>query len=213
MSASAMVEHDSAPAGSVDVAFELAGRHLQRDYAHCLLEAVAQQLPWFKQEPLAGIHPLKLVSGTDGAAPALLSRRTRLLLRVARASLSQTLALTGRELAIGQSRLQVGQGQARELLPHATLYAHQVCAADDDELQFINRAQAELDAMGVRYLLVCGKNQRRELNGQTLSAYSLMLHGLSPADSLRIQERGIGPHRQWGYGLFVPHKSAAAVGF
>ena len=39
-----------------------------------------------------------------------------------------------------------------------------------------------------------------------------MLHGLSAADSLTVQRAGIGPHRALGCGLFVPHKSAAAVG-
>jgi hypothetical protein len=46
----------------------------------------------------------------------------------------------------------------------------------------------------------------------SLHAFSLMLDGLSHDDALRLLEHGIGPHRLWGCGLFVPHKSAAAVG-
>jgi hypothetical protein len=45
-----------------------------------------------------------------------------------------------------------------------------------------------------------------------IAGFSLMLHGLSVADSLRVQRAGIGPHRLLGCGIFVPHRSAAAVG-
>jgi hypothetical protein len=39
-----------------------------------------------------------------------------------------------------------------------------------------------------------------------------MLHGLKRAESVAIQESGLGLHRLLGCGLFVPHKSIAAVG-
>jgi hypothetical protein len=39
-----------------------------------------------------------------------------------------------------------------------------------------------------------------------------MLSGLNAAQSLRVLRQGVGPHRLLGCGLFVPHKSAAAVG-
>jgi hypothetical protein len=48
-------------------------------------------------------------------------------------------------------------------------------------------------------------------DGVPVTGYSLMLDGLSPADSLRVLEAGLGRHRRLGCGLFVPHKSAAAV--
>lgn len=177
-----------------------------------LQEALSASLGWLASEPAAGVHPLKLVAGTDANAPGLLSRRSRLLLRVPRDRLAQTLQLCGAELALGDYRIRVGPGHARELLAHSTLYAYHVFSPDGDEVGFMQSANDELDHMGVRYLSVCGKNHRYHLGGRDLSAFSLMLHGLNPQDSLRIQERGVGPHRQWGCGLFVPHKSAAAVG-
>jgi hypothetical protein len=42
--------------------------------------------------------------------------------------------------------------------------------------------------------------------------FSLMLDALSPDHSLRMLEAGLGRHRRLGCGLFVPHRSAAAVG-
>ena len=39
-----------------------------------------------------------------------------------------------------------------------------------------------------------------------------MLDHLDRGDARRILDTGLGPHRLWGCGVFVPHKSAAAVG-
>jgi hypothetical protein len=39
-----------------------------------------------------------------------------------------------------------------------------------------------------------------------------MLTGLRPAESVRVQTAGLGPHRKLGFGIFVPHRSTAAVG-
>jgi hypothetical protein len=39
-----------------------------------------------------------------------------------------------------------------------------------------------------------------------------MLDGLSRSAALRVLEAGLGRHRRLGCGLFVPHRSAAAVG-
>jgi CRISPR-associated protein Cas6 len=118
--------------------------------------------------------------------------------------------LVGAELQVAGRRLRVGAMQARELLPHGTLYAHLVAADDDDELVFLSAARAELDALGVPCRTICGRHQVTE--GGALHGYSLMLDGLSAAAALRVLEAGLGRHRRLGCGVFVPHRSAAAVG-
>ena len=42
--------------------------------------------------------------------------------------------------------------------------------------------------------------------------YSLMLDGLTPVHAQHLMEQGLGPHRLWGCGLFIPHKPPAASG-
>ncbi len=72
--------------------------------------------------------------------------------------------------------------------------------------------QAELEALRIDAHTVCGKRQQRRSDAGVIVGFSLMLHGLGATDSLTVQRIGIGPHRALGCGLFVPHKSAAAVG-
>ncbi len=51
-----------------------------------------------------------------------------------------------------------------------------------------------------------GRAGAREIAG-----FSVVLHGVKPADSLRLQFEGMGGERGLGWGIFVPHKSIAAV--
>jgi hypothetical protein len=62
----------------------------------------------------------------------------------------------------------------------------------------------------VRAQPVCGRWQSLERG--RLVGCSLMLSGLDREQSLRVLRHGLGGHRRLGCGLFVPHKSAAAVG-
>ena len=58
--------------------------------------------------------------------------------------------------------------------------------------------------------MICGLAQRGP-QGE-LRGYSVMIDRLSADDSLAVQRHGVGAGRRLGYGVFVPHKSAAAVG-
>jgi CRISPR-associated protein Cas6 len=205
-------EDDVPEASVVDLVFPLVGRSVPRDYMPALHAALQQELPWLAQEARAGIHPLKLVHGSAAGPEGLLSPRTRLLMRLPRERVADASALAGRTLSVGGHPLELGAPHERALLAHATLYAYAVAAAGEDEVAFMQAVAGELQALGVRTQTVCGKRGDRPYEGRTLTTFSLMLHALSPADSLRVQEAGLGPHRLLGCGIFVPHKSAAAVG-
>lgn len=193
----------------VDVVFPVQGASLPRDHAQALQQALCAQLPWLSTQAQAGIHPIRLVPGTED--PALLSRRTRLLVRVALARAPELLALTGLDLDVAGHPLHLGAAHLRELLPHATLYAHKVAAASADESVLMASVAQELAALSIGGERVCGKRQRMAVSGVEVNTFSLMLHALAPDQSLRLQQHGLGPHRLLGCGLFVPHKSAAAV--
>lgn len=197
-------------AAVVDVAFLLQGQTLSlaRDHRHALAAALQQVLPWLADTPGAGVHRLNVSAG--GGPTALLSQRTRLTLRLPRERAADAARLTGHKLQVAGTTLPLGAAQVRELLPHSTLYAHLVAADSADELAFLHAVQAETDSLGLVCRPICGRHQTAEAG--TLQGFSLMLDGLSAAHALRLLETGIGPQRLLGCGMFVPHKSAAAVG-
>jgi CRISPR-associated protein Cas6 len=195
---------------AVDVAFAIKGRSLPRDHAQALADALQAQLPWLRGHPTAGIHGIKLVPGNE--PEGWLSRRARLLLRVPRSQVPALAALAGCTLGLGDADLRLGDARPHDLVPHATLYAYFVAAGSDDEAAFMRQVHADLDRLGVQAQAVCGKSQQRRSSGGPLHGFSLMLHQLTADDSLTLLRCGLGPHRELGCGLFVPHKSAAAVG-
>jgi CRISPR-associated protein Cas6 len=190
-----------------DLGFALGGGTLPRTHRSELADAIGQALPWFATSAGVGMHRLNVSSEGD---QVLLARRTPLRLRVPRELAGAAAALQGRDLAVGADRLRLGAVQVRELLPHGTLYAHLVATDDADEAAFLRSMQAELAAQGVVCRPICGR--RQVVEGGALQGFSLMLDGLSHEGALRILERGLGPHRRLGCGLFVAHRSAAAVG-
>ena len=193
----------------MDAVFPIGGHTLPRDHAQALQLALCAQLPWLSTDPLAGIHPIKVVQGND--EPALLSKRVRLLLRVEARRADALKALEGLDLSVDGHDLRLGAPHMRELLPHATLYAYKVAAESADEMTFMTAVGRELAELAIDGKRVCGLRQCMRVSGRVLDTFSLMLHELSPEQSVRLQQEGLGPHRLLGCGIFVPHKSAAAV--
>lgn len=208
------------PPDMVDVAFALQGSRLPRQHGRALALALLQRLPWLADEPDAGVHPIRLPAGdaaSDGNLPWL-SHRARLTLRVPRWRAADLAALQGKALAIGEHALQLlGAPRVTELQAHSTLYAHAVAATGANEATFDAAMEAELATLQISARRICGRLQQLDSSDGDhgegdCRAYSLMLDGLNPPNALRLMAHGLGPHRLWGCGVFVPHKSAAAVG-
>ncbi|WP_296492676.1 type I-MYXAN CRISPR-associated protein Cas6/Cmx6 [Rhodoferax sp.] len=197
------------PCPTVDLIFPVRGRFLPRDHALALKGALCRVWPWLEAEPLAGVQNIKLVPGLD--AQAMLSGRTKLLLRLSRERATGLLSSPAIDLEVAGQALHLDAPHVRELVPHTTLYAYHVAAADADEVTFMAMVSRELTALGVGGERVCGKRQRLTFDSGAATTFSLMLHGLAPEPSLHLQQHGIGPHRLLGCGIFIPHKSAAAV--
>lgn len=194
---------------SLDFAFALAGDSIDRDYSYALYQALAIALPWLADEPLAGVHPIRGL--TACADRLLLGGRTRLVLRLPEARADACAGLQGTRLEL-PAPLEIGRLTRRELLPYPVLHSRLVvtgAAEESDFLEDVARATAELQ---IDAEAIVGRRGQTHAGAQRFTGFSLMLHGLSPEDSLRAQRHGIGRHRMLGCGLFVPHKSIAAVG-
>lgn len=194
---------------SLDFAFALTGDTIAPDYGDALYRALAAALPWIDEEPLAGVHPIRGLTACAGRL--LVGGRTRLVLRLPRERADACAGLRGARLEL-PAPLQVGPFTQRELLPYPVLHSHLVvtgAAEEGDFLEDIARATAEL---GIKGEAIVGRRGALRAAAQRFDGFSLMLHGLTPEDSLRAQRYGIGLHRMLGCGLFVPHKSIAAVG-
>lgn len=201
---------DEGDAPFVDVVFELAGKDVPAEYAWPLWRALAARLPWLEDVGGAGVHPLRVAP--TGYGIALLARRARLGLRLPRERVPAALALEGATLDVAGSLLVVGAGTQRPLWPWGTLYARQVVTGSADALSFEQDAARTLTAMGIGCQSISGRRHTLLAGDREIVAFALALNNVERGDSLRLQCEGMGSERALGCGLFVPHKSMAAVG-
>jgi len=193
----------------VDVAFDVGGTSLPAEHAWQLLHAVEACLPWLPGEALAGLHPLRALPTAYGVV--LLAQRAKLVLRLPVARLPDALVLQNTTLDVGGSDLHVGAGAVRALRPSATLSAQRVATGAADEAAFEADVADTLQRMGVAALYISGRRRGGDAGGRKIAGFALALHGLGPADSLRIQREGIGGDRRLGWGVFVPAKTIVAA--
>jgi CRISPR-associated protein Cas6 len=209
------------PDDVVDVLFALQCRSIPVDHVHALSRALLDLAPWLA-EAGCGIHSIHVAGSQNGwERPAhggdqhlLLSRRTKLSIRVPGDrvdALKQ--ALEGRTLDLDGVALGIGSGKPRPLSREGTLFARYVAGPGAlDEEGFLRWAADALGEMDIRVRkALCGKTTALAAPDGPIETRSLMLADLTPEESLRLQQQGLGPHRAMGCGLFIPHKGIAAV--
>ena len=193
----------------VDVAFSLRGGTIPADHGWQLFRLLAERLAWLAAEDYAGVHPIR---GSRAVAGEIyLGARARLMLRLPRERAEPSFALSGARFDLG-NEVEVGSAHLRPLFAHGTLYSQFVTTGTPDEAGFQRDVSAELERAGIVCKIICGRIRRAQTQDAEIVGYSLMLHELSPEHSLRMQAAGLGEGRKLGCGLFIPHKSAAAVG-
>jgi len=207
----------------VDCLFAIECRALPVDHAYALSSALVAACPWIGEEPGLGIHTVHVAGSQNGwerpahgtASQIQLSRRTKLILRLPRARAPALLdALPGTRIAVGGAPLTVGAGKLRSLGTESVLFArYLVSAAGPDEEAFMNSAVQALALLGIQTRkALCGKSNTLATPEGAITTRSLLLAGLKPDESLRLQQQGLGVHRLMGCGIFIPHKGIDAVG-
>jgi CRISPR-associated protein Cas6 len=193
----------------VDVAFSLRGGTIPADHGWQLFRLLAERLDWLEAETHAAVHPIR--GSRAVAGEVYLGARARLMLRLPRERAEQSFALSGARLALGDG-VEVGSARLRPLFAHGTLYSQFVTTGTSDEAGFQRDISAELERSGILCKVICGRMRRAQTQDAEIVGFGLMLHELSPEQSLGMQAAGLGRERKLGCGILIPHKSAGAVG-
>jgi CRISPR-associated protein Cas6 len=187
---------------AIEISFDLHGESIPADYPHKLWEALLRIAPALADSDDVGVIPLR---GPNNSGELLLPKRAKLALRLPLALLDAAQAMSGQALQIGAGTLRLGQGKTREIQPYSTLHAHLV-AGPSDEAAFMEMVHAALAALDVSSKLICGRHHSLNTDREVISGFSLVIHDLTPEDSLRVQYTGMGTGRNLGCGIFMPHK-------
>ena len=206
------------PDDVVDLSFKLRCPTLPADHAYSLSVAIREALPWL-EEILTGIYILCGAESGNGwmrqdSDDALihLSKRARLNLRLAKQHIEQATQLEQQTLNINNHSCAVGESKVRLLSTHGTLFARHLILTSLDEETFLSNAAQMLAELGVKPLkMIGGLNRTIQTPQQTIKTRSLMIDGLTPQESILVQQRGLGTQKELGCGIFLPHKGIAAV--
>ena len=208
-------EETAVPDTVVDAVFGISCRALPVDHAYALSQAIQRALPWFANEAGAGLHLIHGAGSSNGwqrpvepGALLQLSRRTKLALRIPQACSAAARALIGQTLDVGGHALQVDAITLRPLSRITTLFSRCVLiTTEKDEEGFLAAAASQLGTLGIRpRKMLCGLTTLIATPALTLTTRSLMVAGLSAAESVLLQQQGLGSERKLGCGLFLPHK-------
>lgn len=209
------------PDDIVDLSFAVGCKCLPMDHAYALSEALQQALPWLADEADAGLHLIHGAESGNGwyrpqdteGAVIHLSRRTRMSLRLPKERIDDAAALQGAVLDVAGYPLEVGASTVKKLSSLPTLFArHVIAAADLSEQAFLEQVVAELRDLDIRVTkLMCGKSHDLRGPDSITHTRSVMIADLDPEESVRLQQKGIGPGRKIGCGLFIPHKGIKPV--
>ncbi len=211
-----------APDDIVDMLYAIECRYLPLDHAHALSQALLNALPWLAGEQRAGVHLIHVAeSGNGWYRPEdpdnevlVVSRRTRMALRLPKERLDDAKALTGLTLDVDGFSIRVGQAKTRPLSVLSTMFARyvQTTGLEQEEQEFLEWMVAGLKEKGIETKkMLCGKINKTKTPDGPVYSRSVMLADLEPKSAVRLQEQGVGPGRKMGFGLFLPHKSIRAV--
>jgi len=202
-----------------DVVFRLIGDRLAVDHAQSLASAVCDNLTTDTHSKI-GIHQIRVAEsgngwqrpGLDGAV-LYLSRRTKLVLRVSQGVYKDVLQLCGSELEIDGQPLKIGTSSVRKLSTMTTLFSHGVaCDKTQSEEQFLADTALILRQKNIQVKkMICGRTHSIRSTRGPVFTRALMIADLTPAESVLLQQQGIGSGRLMGCGLFVPHRGIEAV--
>lgn len=204
----------------VDLCFKIKCKHIPTMHAWELSRAMYRALPWIEQEPEIGIHQIHgATTGNGWERPPdgeimHLPRRAKMSLRVPKDKIDQAKSLTGQILDIDGFSVEVGEASVKLLSPIQTIFARYIIGPEDmDENAFVEWVVDELRQrdIPVRKLL-CGISHTISTPDSEYTTRSVMIADLDKPTSMNLQEKGVGPGRHLGCGIFLPHKGIRAVG-
>ena len=149
-----------------------------------------------------------------GGRTLQLTEHSRLVIRTDAEQLARFLPLAGKQLCLLNRMLRMGVPKVRSLVPAPALRSRLVTIKlPDVAAQPADAAIETFRAASLRKLgelgisteakLSLGKRRTLRIKDKEVVGYEVIIEGLSAAESIAVQEHGLGGRRRMGCGLFV----------
>lgn len=205
----------------VDVFYNVKCKCLPLEHMQALSESLYTLLPWLEHEILAGILPIAGSESGNGWERSsdpdeliYLSRRQKMMMRLPKERLSEAESLVGKTINVAGYELEFGKSAVKKLSDLPTAFCRSIMIEERmEENDFLQWVFDELKLMDIPVQkMMAGKERVIKLNNENERiTRSLMVAELKQAESVRLQQHGIGEGRKLGCGIFMPQKDIKAV--
>lgn len=209
------------PDDVIDLSYIVKCKCLPLEHMHELYDSLSKVLPQLKDDKFAGIHPINgSESGngwersSDPNALIYLSRRQKLSIRISKDYLQDAENLVGQTINVAGYDVELGKTSIKKLSDLPTTFCRSIMVDSRmDEDDFLQWAFNELKSLDITVnKMMAGKERVVEFStGGERITRSLMVAELKQAESIRLQQHGLGEGRKLGCGIFLPQKDIKAV--
>lgn len=214
----------------IDLSFTICGTSIPVDHGYPLFAAVSQVVPALHKEDTCNcaIHPI--LGSAIGERKLRVGPNSRLTVRIPSESIALYLGLCGKALTVGGEVITIGVPEVRPLTAASSLASRMVTIKNHMEAgSFLTAAAKELASLkiigsiGLVSRTAPGSVEGRapepgqptrdpfirrtlRIKDKEIVGFALTVNELSPEDSLKLQEIGLGGRRHFGCGVFVAAK-------
>ncbi len=201
-----------APPLMVDLRIPVRGTSLPADHGYGLFSALAHLAPSLHTNPHVGI--LTVAGMGDKQGKIFLTRHAHLRIRLPIESVRSVYGLAGKRLRVGNQEIQLGIPEIFTLKASSSLKARIVTIKGYLETEgFEQAAQKQINTLGItgEVRVLRDKNgmplrKTLKIKSSTIVGFSTIVRALSDADSIRLQQVGLGGRRRMGCGFFLPEQ-------
>lgn len=210
----------------VELSFRLRGTPLPYDHSYAVYRAVAGMVPWVAEPAQINLAILPIHGSPHGGFLHLTSA-SRLAFRLNADDVEKLQPLSDQSLVVDAAVLRLGRPTEYGLRPVPGLASPFVAAEQyhysDDVLEWLKAEFRALDIKAIptlrrkhgraaesaaeprRRSFDCPyERHTRNIDNRAVVGWDVQAFGLTPAESFVLQERGIGPGRRYGCGVFMP---------
>ncbi len=210
----------------IELAFRLRGTPLPQDHGYPLYRAVSGVVPWVA-EPAQVDLAIVPIQGSPHGGFLHLTSVSRLAFRLNADDVEKLMPLSDRSLVVDAAVLRLGRPTEYRLRPVPGLASPFVVVEQhrysDEVLEWLKAEFLTLDIRAVPTLRLkhgregaspAERGRRsfdcpygrytRHIDDRAVVGWEMQVFGLAPEESVRLQERGVGPGRRYGCGVFMP---------
>ena len=209
------------PDDVIDLSYVVKCKCLPLEHMQELYDSLSEVLPQLKDDRFAGIHPINGSESGNGWERSsdpneliYLSRRQKMTIRISKDYLKDAENLAGKTINVAGYDVELGKTSTKKLSDLPTTFCRSIMIDNRmDEDDFLRWAFNELKSLDITVnKMMAGKERAVQLpNGGERITRSLMLAEMTQAESVRLQQHGLGEGRKLGCGIFLPQKDIKAV--